>query len=105
MDCSGKKVPDFLRFAKMNKAFFARVSGRVQGVGFRYACLIKARSLEVSGWVRNTVNGDVEVCAEGVDVDDLLEWLHKGPPHARVSSVDFSFNKPKGVYKDFSVRF
>ncbi|MDR1126491.1 MAG: acylphosphatase [Treponema sp.] len=89
----------------MNKAFFARVSGRVQGVGFRYACLVKARSLEISGWVRNTADGDVEVWAEGGDTDALLEWLHEGPPHARVVSVDFSFQKPKGFYKNFLVRF
>jgi acylphosphatase len=89
----------------MNKAFFARVSGDVQGVGFRYACLIKARSLKVSGWVRNTVSGDVEVWAEGGDTSALLKWLHEGPPYAHVDLVDASFHKPKGVYKDFSVQF
>ncbi|MDR0785115.1 MAG: acylphosphatase [Treponema sp.] len=89
----------------MNKAFFARVSGRVQGVGFRYACLNKARSLKISGWVRNAGDGDVEVWAEGGDTDALMEWLHEGPPYAHVVSVDFSFHEPKGLYKDFSVRF
>ncbi|MDR0644772.1 MAG: acylphosphatase [Treponema sp.] len=89
----------------MNKAFFARVSGRVQGVGFRYACLNKARSLKVFGWVRNTAEGGVEVWAENGDTDALLEWLYKGPPYAHVLSVDFSFHEPKGFYKDFSVRF
>ncbi|MDR0410963.1 MAG: acylphosphatase [Treponema sp.] len=89
----------------MNKAFFARVSGRVQGVGFRYACLNKARSLDVCGWVRNTTDGAVEVWAEHGDTDALLEWLYTGPPHARVLSVDFSHHEPKGLYKGFSVYF
>ena len=63
-------------------AFFARISGRVQGVGFRYACRNEALRLGLSGWVRNTREGAVEVQAEGRKdrLEALLAWIHRGPP-------------------------
>ncbi len=53
----------------------AVVEGHVQGVGFRYFVLTKAQHLNLTGWVRNTAEGNVEVMAEGerVDLDDLIE--------------------------------
>jgi acylphosphatase len=65
------------------------VSGRVQGVGFRYALADEARSRGVRGWVRNRSDGSVEAMLAGdADaVDALLAWTRIGPPSARVSSV------------------
>ena len=70
-------------------AFRATVTGLVQGVGFRYWTARRARELGVSGWVRNVVDGSVEVFAQGEPgpVAALAEWLQHGPPHARVSDV------------------
>ena len=68
------------------------VKGLVQGVFFRLETQKKARQLQLNGWVRNTANGHVEVCICG-DEDSIrlmLEWLHRGPPRARVSSVDLA---------------
>jgi acylphosphatase len=66
------------------------VSGRVQGVGFRYFVLHEARALGVAGWVRNLADGRVEALAAGDDA--LLHAfegrLWQGPPHARVSTVE-----------------
>jgi acylphosphatase len=66
------------------------VSGLVQGVGFRWHTREQARSLGVVGWVRNLPDGRVEVHAEGSqeNVQRLLDWLAKGPRHARVERVD-----------------
>jgi acylphosphatase len=66
------------------------VSGRVQGVGFRYFVLREARALGVAGWVRNLADGRVEVLAAGDDaVLQALEGrLWQGPPHARVGAVE-----------------
>jgi acylphosphatase len=66
------------------------VRGRVQGVGFRAATAREARHLGLSGWVRNLLEGDVEVEAAGDDaqVDALVAWLRHGPPPARVTGID-----------------
>jgi acylphosphatase len=88
-------------------AFFALVRGRVQGVAFRYSACHEAQRLGLTGWVRNTQDGDVEVFAEGPrgKLDALLHWLHRGPPSARVDSVRYELRSPLGVYRDFSVKF
>ena len=71
------------------KAIQARVTGRVQGVAFRWYTEEQARSLGVTGWVRNEPDGSVLVHAEGDDdaVDALVEWCRHGPPSARVRDV------------------
>ena len=65
------------------------VSGRVQGVGFRYATQREATRLGLRGWVRNTEDGKVEIVVEGGinDVDGLQAWCRRGPAGARVSTV------------------
>jgi acylphosphatase len=86
-------------------AFYALISGRVQGVGFRYSCCHEARRLGLSGWVRNTINGDVEVWAEGSreKLDALLAWLRQGPPGARVDAVHYDTRRPTGKHRDFGI--
>lgn len=65
------------------------VKGRVQGVGFRFFTVEAARRLGVDGWVRNTVDGDVELEVRGAkeQVDGLIEAVRRGPSSARVSTV------------------
>ena len=65
------------------------MQGRVQGVGFRNFVLRRAQSLDLSGWVRNQPNGDVELEAEGdrSALERLLELVREGPPSARVTGV------------------
>jgi len=66
------------------------VTGRVQGVGFRYAMTVEARRLGLSGWVRNHGNDSVEAVASGeaTALDTLDRWARGGPPSARVAGVD-----------------
>ena len=68
------------------------VSGRVQGVGFRYFVLRQAQELGLGGWTRNLPNGDVEVRAWGNagELARLGEALARGPRSARVTNVDIS---------------
>ena len=65
------------------------VSGRVQGVGFRWFVRERARALNVAGWVRNLENGDVEVAASGPEpaLSELMALLEQGPPGASVREV------------------
>ena len=73
----------------MTKAVHATVTGRVQGVSFRYYAVEQARSLGVAGWVRNEPDGSVVLHAQGADdaVDALVEWCRTGPPLAKVRRV------------------
>ena len=66
------------------------ISGRVQGVGFRYFVLRRAETLGVTGWVRNLPAGEVEVLASGSpeQLASLEEHLWKGPRFSNVTNVE-----------------
>jgi acylphosphatase len=93
------------RTAHELSAFSVRLEGRVQGVGFRYSCIREGRHLGLTGWVRNTRDGDVEVWAEGPadKLETLLQWLRRGPPGARVEAVHSHPAAPTGQYPDFDL--
>ncbi|HOB62722.1 MAG TPA: acylphosphatase [Candidatus Competibacteraceae bacterium] len=73
----------------MKTCLHCYVSGRVQGVGFRYATADKAWGLSITGYVRNLPDRQVEVlaCGEERAVNALRHWLWQGPPHAQVTAV------------------
>lgn len=70
--------------------WLVRVRGRVQGVGFREACMDRATQLGVTGWVRNRLDGTVEALLHGdaARCAQLAQWAERGPPAARVSRVE-----------------
>jgi acylphosphatase len=72
-----------------NAAVRYLVAGRVQGVYYRAAAAEVARRLELGGWAKNLPDGRVEVVAAGAmeKLTELAGWLWKGPPAARVDSV------------------
>ncbi|MDR0539613.1 MAG: acylphosphatase [Spirochaetaceae bacterium] len=78
-----------------DKSFYARVSGRVQGVGFRFKAKEEADKYGLGGWVRNLDSGEVEVYAEGGEehLTRFLAWLHHGPPWAHVESVEIQWQE------------
>lgn len=81
------------------------VSGRVQGVWYRDSCRREALDLGVTGWARNTEDGDVEVHAEGpaAAVASLVAWCGVGPPDARVVHVAQRPVPPEG-HARFTIR-
>jgi DNA ligase D-like protein (predicted 3'-phosphoesterase) len=83
----------------------AVVGGDVQGVGFREATVGRARELGVMGWVRNGDDGDVRVHVEGSEgaVEELVAFLHDGPPQARVSGVAVEKVAVEG-HEQFAIR-
>ena len=83
------------------------IEGRVQGVFFRAHTQDEARKHKVAGWVKNRFDGSVEAILEGekADVQALVEWCHKGPPHARVRQVEVEWESYTGEFTDFSVGY
>lgn len=73
----------------MNICKHCIITGRVQGVFYRQSTQEKAMQLGITGWVRNCENGDVEafICGEENRIEELLQWLKKGPSRARVDSL------------------
>lgn len=82
-----------------------RVSGRVQGVFFRVSAQEIAKKIGVTGWVRNTSEGDVELvaCGEKGQLSQLESWLHEGPAHAVVNDVQ-SETISEEIFSGFKVR-
>ena len=74
------------------------VSGRVQGVGYRWFVRGAAAKLGVSGWAQNREDGTVEIEAEGAKntLDEFKTQLRSGHPYAQVASMDSVILPPKG---------
>ena len=85
----------------------AVVHGRVQGVNYRRDTEDTARALGLVGYVRNHWDRTVEVVAEGPAplLEQLLVWLHEGPPLAHVTQVDLTWQVPTHDLDDFEVRW
>lgn len=83
----------------------ALITGRVQGVGFRYFALREAQQLGLSGFARNA-GRQVEVVAEGdpQNLELLLTRLRLGPFGARVDNVQPSYGPATGSFNGFAVR-
>ena len=66
------------------------ISGRVQGVGFRYFTKKNAVSKEIKGWVRNLKDGRVEAVFHGnrENVHEMIERISEGPLHSKVTNVE-----------------
>jgi acylphosphatase len=88
-----------------NIRIMVQVTGRVQGVSFRYATFRKALALGTTGWVKNLPDGSVQTCIEGDEatVNQLLNWLHDGPPSARVDQVKVDRQEYVGQFEKFEI--
>ncbi len=82
------------------------VSGQVQGVGFRWFVLHRARALGVAGWVRNTRDGRVEFYAQGDPeaVERFVETVGVGPPAAKVAGLVSSAVDVDPTLRGFEIR-
>lgn len=83
------------------------VSGRVQGVGYRDYAVRQAKALGVTGWVRNTRDGRVEMLASGEDeaLGRFVEACRSGPALARVDAIDAHPDNEERSAKGFTKRF
>ena len=81
------------------------VFGFVQGVGYRQAVKKKARSLGLTGWVKNLTDGRVEVlfCGEKVKIEEALDFCKKGPFFSEVKHVEVEWEDKGCDFKTFEV--
>lgn len=72
------------------QGYRVRISGRVQGVGYRFATQQQALKLGLCGWVRNLAEGCVEAwfVGEAAALEAMLNWCEQGPPAAEVTAVE-----------------
>lgn len=90
------------------KKLDAVISGRVQGVGFRYFILDKAELIGVSGWVSNLPGGDVRTVAVGDEnqINDFLLYIRKGPAGARIEKVDYKIEDTyENEFSGFDIKY
>ena len=88
------------------KQLQATIYGRVQGVSFRYYTQREASKIGVVGWVANQWDGTVRTVAEGEEsqLQQFLQYLHKGSPHAHVTQVDTIWTNASGEFDHFEIR-
>jgi acylphosphatase len=89
----------------MRTAIHFQVTGRVQGVYFRASTQAKARDLGLTGWVCNLPDGQVEgvACGSPKQLDQLVAWLHQGPPQAQVTHLEIAPAEAED-WADFEIR-
>ena len=89
----------------MNQRVQVRVSGHVQGVGYRYFAIHVARQLGIFGTVQNTRDCGVEVIAEGPStaLEGFIEELKRGPHSAQVTDLITAWSEATGDYNDFII--
>jgi acylphosphatase len=108
---NGGLIASFPRKRNMNHDKKIRVhliiSGKVQGVYFRYNTQIIASQHNVTGWVRNLEGGRVEVVLEGdeINIGHVIKWCKMGPPGAKVEYVDIHSESYTGEFNGFNVNY
>ena len=82
------------------------ISGIVQGVGYRWSCNREARSIGLTGWVRNLPDGRVEAVLQGTreQVERMIKWCYRGPSEAQVSDIAVTYEDALEDFRDFGIR-
>ena len=81
------------------------ITGKVQGVGFRYFVLHKAEELKITGWVKNTFDGKIEIEAlgESKDINTFIDWMKIGPARAIIRTFSVSDITPERTFTHFII--
>ena len=82
-----------------------KITGKVQGVGFRYFVLRQAQELGITGWVSNKPNGHVEALAQGdkEDLDQFIAKVKQGPAFSRVDDLILNWEDGQENYTSFEI--
>ena len=83
------------------------ISGKVQGVGFRYFVQQKANEMGITGWVKNSVDGGVTIIAQGIEgeLKTFIDYLYIGPARSRVDKISTCVMQIVTVFDNFSVKY
>ncbi len=83
------------------------IKGLVQGVGYRFYCCHRAKSLGLTGYVKNNPDGTVSVLAEGDRslLEELIKELKVGPSSASVNGIDVTWTTYSGRFREFDLTF
>jgi len=89
-----------------NRAYYIKVSGRVQGVGYRYHCQKSAEWLGIKGWVRNLPDGDVDMEIKGPEraLDEYKGEITRKDAWFKVSSMEVKEISPEKEYDGFTIK-
>ena len=81
------------------------ISGKVQGVGFRYWLYKAAMQRKIDGWVKNKISGEVEALVIGndVDINNLIALCKKGPPSSKVTKIKIQNYQNEYLKKHFNI--
>ena len=92
---------------KLMRTVHVMIHGTVQGVWFRANTEKQALKRDLVGWVRNTVNGEVEAVFQGDDdvVEDMIKWCRRGSPLSKVEKVEKTEMKIDDSLQSFKVRY
>ena len=83
------------------------ITGRVQGVGFRYYATRYAENIGIRGYVKNLADGSVEILAEGEEeqIEQFKDRLEKGSGYARIDDISITFKPYEAKYQTFGVEY
>ncbi|HSM48808.1 MAG TPA: acylphosphatase [Draconibacterium sp.] len=83
------------------------ISGRVQGVGYRYFAVQKANEMGITGWVKNSVDGGVIIVAQGIEeeIETFIDYLYIGPTRSRVVQISKVKFNTLSNFDNFSVKY
>lgn len=83
------------------------IKGRVQGVGYRYFAVQKAKEMGINGWVKNLVDGSVLIVAQGIEAEikTFIDYLYIGPTRSRVDKISTCVMQITTVFDSFSVKY
>ena len=81
------------------------ITGRVQGVGFRYWLYKAAVQKNINGWVRNKISGEVEalLIGGGIEIDNLIKLCKKGSPSSKVTNIEVKNYQKEHFGKSFEI--
>jgi acylphosphatase len=83
------------------------VSGKVQGVGFRYFSQMKAVQYGITGWAKNLADGSVEIVASGSkdQLDPFIEDLRVGNPFSKINNIEITESGITEDYHSFTIKY